>query len=295
MPYSLVNISALGYDLVRLPHGPHVAEVLRASLACGPDGLTRLRHQHAGPGRDTPGEPPPAERRTSSPTAITPARGASEGDAEAGTAERARRRLERAALGDVTALEDFIRHEVLEWTWLRSGDVRVQDPEHELAADVLCAAAASAYCSRELPEATRRAMASPFLAARVAADPTTGHPPVDDLLARLVGSDAAARDRWRWATGNDRPRTVDWATAMHQATWALHLSGRLRLAADAQLAAVVAFRTGGFDLRDAAYGVWNAVSAAVHATLTRDLIAERDHILLTRPWSHACGAEAARD
>ncbi len=68
---------------------------------------------------------------------------------------------------------------------------------------------------------------------------------------------------------------------MHQATWAIHLSDRLRPAADAQLAAVAAFTQAGFDARDAAYGVWNALSGAVHATVAADLLPEAEHTVLT--------------
>jgi hypothetical protein len=71
---------------------------------------------------------------------------------------------------------------------------------------------------------------------------------------------------------------------MHEATWALRLADRLRLAADAQLAAADAFLAAGFTARDAAYGVWNAVSGSVQALVAADLLPVRDSDVLLACW-----------
>jgi hypothetical protein len=201
------------------------------------------------------------------------------------------RRLELAALGDLPALERILRRDVLDWTWLHSGDLSVQDPDFALACDVLLDAAASAYRSRHLSDHGRRVMAAPFLAARLPEPGPTGHPRVDELLEELASSNEADRERWRQAVEVQRPGTRTWAPAMHQATWAVHLSDRLRLAADGQLAAVAAFRDGGFDARDAAYGVWNAVSGAVQASVAADLVGDDDLRVLTTVWATVRGAD----
>lgn len=293
MPYSLVNTPALGYDLVRLPHGDQVCTVLRVALASGPEDLARFAARHRGTARSGRWHQalahggPESVRST-----LGPADQALEGAqaADAASSGLLLRRLEQAAVGDLPALARLLRHEILDWTWLHSGDLAVQDPDHALGCDVLADAAASAYCSERLGDATRRAMAAPFLAARLGTperpgDTLTGHPEVDALLRSVGGSDEARRLAWRRAVEQMRSGMLGWAPAMHQATWALHLSDRLRLAADAQLAAVQAFRDGGFETRDAAYGVWNAVSGAVHAMLAADLLPEGEHATLTAAWT----------
>ena len=288
MPYSLVNIPALGYDLVRRPHGEQVALVLRVALASGPDQLGPLAARHPGSLRDarwadvvTEGASTESVRSALGLADLALER-AQAGDVSSSSVLLGR--LELAALGNLPALERVLRHDILDWTWLHSGDLAVQDPDFAKAADVLLDAAASAYSSQRLSDERRRAMAAPFLAARPETPASTGHDVVDALLDDIAGSDAAARGSWRAAVEAGRPGTRRWAPSMHQATWALHLSDRLRPAADAQLAAVGAFRDGGFDARDAAYGVWNAVSGAVQAAVAADLLADDDHRVLTRVW-----------
>lgn len=295
MPYSLVNAPALGYDLVRLPHGEQVADVLRTALACTADHLGALAARHPGPDR--------VER-----WAAVLDRGAREGIRENlvladralelaltgdGTASALLlRRLERAALGDVAGLDRLIRHDVLDWTWLRSGDLAVQDPGAAEACDVLADAAASAYCSERLPDAVRRTMAAPYLAAGLdLSGSPSPHPAVQAVLDVLVGADGPARQAWRQAVDDVRPGTTGWAPAMHQASWAVMLADRLRLAADAQMQAVRAFRAAGFDGRDASYGVWNAVSGVVQATVASDLLPEPDRQRLVAVWTRVHGEE----
>ena len=288
MPYSLVNVPALGYDLVRLPHGEQVALVLRTALACGPEELTALAAHHPGESRSPRWDEVLGGRRNQTlrstlELADRALERAVAGDA--GSSGVLLRRLERAAIGDLPALERVLRHDILDWTWLRSGDLAVQDPQLSRGADVLADAAASAYCSEQLGDSTRRAMAAPFLAARVQADGPTGNPALDGLLAAVARCNESDREAWRGAVDEQRPGTATWAPAMHQATWAVHLSQRLRAAADAQLAAVVAFREAGFTPRDAAYGVWNALSGAVQATVVADLLPDADHDRLTAVWA----------
>lgn len=295
MPYSLVNAPALGYDLVRLPHGEQVAGVLRTALGCSADQLGALAARHPGPAR--------VER-----WATVLDRGAREGVRDTLVlADRALelalagdgtssalllRRLERAALGDVAGLDRLIRHDVLDWTWLRSGDLAVQDPGAAEASDVLADAAASAYCSERLDDAVRRSMAAPYLAAGLdLAGSASPHPAVQSVLDLLVGTDGPARRAWRQAVDDVRPGTTSWAPAMHQASWAVMLAGRLRVAADAQMQAVQAFRAAGFDGRDASYGVWNAVSGVVQATVAADLLPEHDRQRLVAVWTRVHGEE----
>ena len=59
---------------------------------------------------------------------------------------------------------------------------------------------------------------------------------------------------------------------MHAVTWAVHLSGRVREAAAAQLRAVQALHVARIDATEAASGLWNLVSGALQATVVTDLL-----------------------
>jgi hypothetical protein len=285
--YSVVGGPALGFDLARLPGGALVAGVLRTALAAGADDLDRLAACHPGAGARE------AWRRAYVPAADTESAVATLPLActaleEAAAGETALlRRLETGLLGDVHALDRMVRREVLDWTWLHSGPVAVQDPVASLAADVLVDAATSAYLRDRLAAELRRAMATPFVRSGLARGPelATGLPELDDRLTMFAASDDESRRSWRRVVDRLRVHTAEWAPAMHQATWALSLSERLRPACDAQLAAVIAFADGGFTARDAAYGVWNAWSGTVQASLVADLLPAADATVLLRAWT----------
>jgi hypothetical protein len=203
------------------------------------------------------------------------------------------RRLEAGLLGDANALDRLVRHELLDWTWLHSGSLSVQDPVAAEAADVLSDAALCGYLRDRLPESARRAMAVPFLRAGVPsrdATVATGVPEVDQVLAVLAGADDGVRRRWRQVVDELRTHTTQWAPAMHQATWALSLTERLRLACDAQLAGVIAFDRAGFTAKDASYGVWNSLSGVLQASAVGDLLSAADADVLLRPWREVYGS-----
>lgn len=290
MGYSVIGAPALGFDLARLPGGAQVAEVLRVALAATPADIDRLAASHPGAG-----EREQWRRACAGPAASTssmrdalPLAGAAIEEAVAGETALLRR-LETSLLGDAEALDRLVRHELLDWTWLSSGPVAVQDPAAAMAADVLVDAATSAYLREELPSELRRAMAAPYLRAGLpgrddSGAVSVGLPEVDARLAAVAGTDGPTRTAWRRAVDELRVHTAQWAPAMHQATWALSLSERLRTACDAQLAAVVAFGRGGFTAHDAAYGVWNAWAGVVQATAVSDLLSATDAAVLLRPW-----------
>lgn len=288
MTYSMSGASALGYDLARMPQGEHVATVVRTALHCTPRHLRRLSTHHPGDARrrelwaslDQEGGP---ETMTGAVGVADDAAGLAlrgEDDASAALLQR----LELATLGSLDSLDWFLRRDVLDWTWSRHHGKDVQDLHARRAADVLVDAAASAFGTLASPRERRR-MATPFLVTGlrlVDGVATTGHPGVDDLLEDLTRCEAESRDSWRAVVEELRPCTTAWAPAMHQATWALHLSGRLRLGMDAQMAALTAFRAAGFTAQDAAYGVWNAVSGAVAAIAVADLLPDADQEVLLR-------------
>jgi len=287
MAYSVIGGPALGFDLARLPGGHQVAGVLRAALAAGPDDLERLAECHPGAGDREEWRRACAEPATGTPAMsdALPLAGAALEEAAAGETALLRR-LETSLLGDARALDRLLRRELLDWTWLHSGSIAVQDPVASLAADVLADAAASAYLREDLPAELRRAMAGPFVRAGLDEhdELSLGLPDVDARLATLAGADAEVRGAWRRVVDELRVHTAQWAPAMHQATWALSLADRLRVACDAQLAAVIAFRRADFGARDASYGVWNAWSGVVQASTVSDLLPADDAAVLLRPW-----------
>src|SRR3712207_4115801 len=74
------------------------------------------------------------------------------------------------------------------------------------------------------------------------------------------------------AVDASRAERRPWATAMHEASWGAHVSGRTRTLATAQLLAVRAFLDAGFDTSAAAAGAWNAVAGCVQGIVMADLL-----------------------
>lgn len=288
MPYSMVGTPALGYDLARRPHGAQAAVVVRTALRADRRELRRLAARHRGPEQYTA----PALTSPEQVSETLPLAGEAMAHALANRtidSARALHRLESAVLGSLEAFDRFLRSEVLDWI-ADSAVPPALVATAAQAADVLRDAAAAAFCD-DIDPRRRRQLAAGFVGAGLTlVDSTvpTGHQGVDALLAAVADSGPTQRDAWRSAVERSRPATADWAPAMHQATWALHVSDRLRLAGDAQMAAVLAFVAGGFTAQDASYGVWNALSGAVHATLVEDLLGGRDLDLLTTVLRLAC-------
>jgi hypothetical protein len=289
--YSMVNAAALGFDLVRLPGGARTAEILLAACAAGPADLALLAAHHPGGDRADRWRRACAVVSARRPvlTALElagPALDLRDLDGSSAGAELITR-IALAPLGDVEALDRFVRLEALESTWTGIGGVSVQDEDARLAADVLVDAATGAYSGELLDDEDRRSLAAPLLAARRSSPSTPPAPapePVAALLDDLAGWGAAEREALVAAVDVVRSGSDGWAVAMHDAGWAAHLSGRIRTAARAQLHAVVAFRGAGFTAEQAAGGSWNAVSGVVQAVLVADLLGSEELDLLLRPW-----------
>lgn len=295
MPYSMVGTPALGYDLARLPRGEQVATVVRTGLRCSPRDLRRLAARHPGPllieqaAAQTSGIP--EAMASALHLADRAFDAAANGHGSDGAAIL--HRLEQASLGSAAALDRFLRDDVLAWAFDSDGtEARVAEGVATRAADVLVAAAVSGF-STDADARARRSMATPFLGAGldlVDGSTPTGHLEVDQMLRTLTVCDAETRAAWRDAVERRPADTLLWAPAMHQATWALSLTERLSLAADVQMAAVVAFRAAGFTARDASYGAWNALSGALQAALVIDLLPEPETETLMRVWRQVYAA-----
>lgn len=294
MPYSLVSAATLGFDLVRLPLGRQVAEVLLTGLTADAATLEGIAAAHPSAGRD----------RDERAVLAVRARRARELAAgvphlrSAGTSDRAAvlvDQLERGMIGDAAAVERVLRDDVLGPEHPAVADL--DDDVLAAAADVLGDAVIGSFASDVLPPLVRRQLTGPLALATAtglvpAAAPDLGPAAVEvrAFLAALGDQDDAARARWRRAVDEGRFERRPWARAMHEAAWAAHVSGRIRVLAGAQLLGVQAFVDGGFDGRDGAQGVWNAVAGVVQALTMGDLLDTSALSVLLAPWERGTTA-----
>lgn len=292
MPYSLVSAATLGFDLVRLPAGRSVATVLLAGLGADARALASVADVH--PGRDLAREERGVlavrSRKARELAASVPhMRGAAAGAAAGDRAAVLVAQLERGTIGDAPTLERLLREDVLGPEHLARGFLT--DDEWDEAADVLADAALGHWAAGVLPPLVRRELTGPF--DRVLDRGAVAAPPLDagltELLDAVRGLDAPGRAAWRTAVDEGRADRRPWATAMHEASWAGHVSGRTRTLAAAQLHAVQAFLDGGFDLHDGAAGVWNALAGCVQGTAVADLLDEASLAVLQAPWKRISG------
>jgi hypothetical protein len=297
VPYSLVSAATLGFDLVRLPAGGQVADVLLTALAADGDTLHRLAAAHPAYGRTA------AERASLGIRARRAHELAATGvpqlrdvpGAVTGTDVRTARLvalLEQGTIGNTPALERLVREDAL-------------GPEHAIAplldadvlgraADVLADAATGWWAADALDPTVRRELTSAYTTATAffpppALDFGPAAAGLDELLGVLHGLDEAGRRRWRIAVDAVRAQRRPWAAAMHGAAWAAHVSGRTRTLAAAQLMAVQAFTNAGFTARDGAEGVWNALAGCVQGLAMADLLDEESLAVLGEPWALVTG------
>jgi hypothetical protein len=292
VPYSLVSAATLGFDLVRLPAGRAVAEVLLTGLNADTATLERLAAAH--PGREATaaqrGVLAVRSRRARELASGVPhVSGVTQRAATATGEDRTAvlvTQLERGMIGNAPTLERLLREDVLGPEHTQAA--LVDDDLRAEAADVLADAAIGFWAAEVLPPLVHRELAAAYHRAAVAWGGLPDLGATTDELAELLGSiaalDGAGRGRWRAATDDGRAEHRPWASAMHDACWAAHVSGRTRTLAAAQLHAVRAFLDGGFDGRDGAHGVWNAVAGCVQAVVMADLLDEASLEVLRAPW-----------
>lgn len=294
MPYTLVSAATLGFDLVRLPAGRSVAEVLLTGLGAGAGGLGTLASAHPGRGlcREERGLLTVRSRRARELAATVPrVHGATAGITGADRTAVLVAQLEAGTIGDAPTLERLLRDDVLGPEHLAQGFLSPE--EWTEATEVLADAALGHWAAGVLPPLVRRELTGPF--DRIADARSFSLPPVGadlgpaageltDLLAALAALDDPARALWRVAVDEGRADRRPWASAMHEASWAAHVSGRTRALAAVQLHAVQAFLDGGFDVHDGAAGVWNAVAGCVQGIAMADLLDERSLAVLRAPW-----------
>jgi hypothetical protein len=290
VPYSLVSAATLGFDLVRLPRGAAAADVLLAGLTAGPSELAALAGAARTRGADREQRTVLAvrARRARELAADVPQLRSVGSSGESRTAVLVAQ-LERGTIGTAAAVERVLRDDVLGPE--HDGAARAGEQVREQATEVLADAVVGEWAAGVLPPLVHRELVQPFTtavpdAATRGADADLGPatPELSSLMATVAALDARGRERWRAAVDDGRVEQRPWAAAMHEASWAAHVSGRTRTLATAQLLAVRAFTAGGFDARDGASGSWNALAGVVQGLTMGDLLDGSALGVLMAPW-----------
>ncbi len=274
--HSLVNAPVLGFDLARLAHGAQLAAQLRSCLALGPADLPILAAEYSCDQARDDAWREVALAATSAPglgRILTIAGQAIAGD----SGEAVLGVLSTAPLGSLDTLLHCVRHDVMDWTWTRSGEVAVQSDAAAHATAVVCDAVTAAALDGSISDRAAARLARPML--RVA-----GHLPaaadevgpcsasVFTLLKAVSGLDGQAVARVVAGAEPDVAAPGRWAEAVHAATWAVHLAGRVRPAATAQLLLVEAVHAAKVPAQALALGAWRVLSGAVQAAVVRDVL-----------------------
>ena len=291
--YSLVSAPVLGFDLSRLQGGSAAAEVLLRGLSLTQSDLDAVASARADDDWDRVDLWRDVDAAAQERRAV---------NADAGALAV----VERAPLGTLDGLLHCLRYDILDWTWgnrpaqatMPTPQVRAprqrQSEVASKATGVLSDAAAAAYLRELLTDESRRRLSAPYTAA-LRALPEREHdlgPQADDLRQMLtrVGSLSPAEMRQlNKVTDTSRPGLTDWAPAVHSASWAVFLSGRVRAGAAAQLLLVQALDRSGVPVSDRAGGVWNLLSGAVQALMVRDLLDSTTARRLLDPYFTAMG------
>ena len=304
--YSLVSAPVLGFDLARLLGGSAVADVLLRGLTFTESDLDILASSRLDDWervtlwQDV--DEAARQRQTLRDLAV-------DATDPAGTLAV----LERAPIGTVDGLLHCVRHDVLDWTWQPQAspprhpsrlERRVPAQARESSAEqsevarratsVLCDAVVAAYLRDLLPSETRRRLAAGWLAAArwlPIRSPELGpqHDTVNALLARLRNLTPAELTRLARAAEASRQSAAQWAPAVHAASWAVYVSGRVRVAAAAQLMLVGAMDDAGVTVAERAAGVWNLLSGTVQAIVVRDALDTETTTRLLAPYLTALG------
>lgn len=273
--YSLVNVPCLARDLTRHPRGAALATDLLRAAALGPDeyaALDRVRVAADAPSRRAA----LSARMAMQPRALqvlAATRDVAETSGlQAWTA--AVDVLEAAPMGALTDLVDMVRDEICDVAWQRAEGLAITSWTNAL--DVVTDGVSATYTAEICPEITgplgrpwRRWLAA------TSHSPAPIDPALTDRITvlRAASSEqlAAAAQRLR----GQRAEGWSWAVAMHDACWAVHLSGRERVALVAQLHAVRALLDGCRSSGERpSLDAVSSVVAWVHAHVVSDVLAD---------------------
>ena len=303
--YSLVSAPVLGFDLVRLPGGSAVADVLLRGLALT---VSDVEIVASGWSADWDRidlwqdvQAAAQQRQALRDRSAAYAEVAADPAAELAGALTV---IESCPLGTIDGLLHCVRYDVLDWTWHPVGRVPRQRPSiaspgeqsepANQATSVLCDAVAASYLRELLPDQTRRKLGAPWVSVSRALpereiDLGPQHAAIIEVLSRIEALPNSDVERLTRAAESTRRGLADWAPAVHSASWAVFLSSRVRAAAAAQLLLVQAIDTAGVTLTARAGGVWNLLSGAVQALVVRDLLDSTTVHRLVDPYLAALG------
>jgi hypothetical protein len=256
--YSLVNIATLVRDLARHPRAERVATELLRAFALGPaelEALDRVRYDADAQARRRAAVLEADAARPRALHVLAAARGFADDlgiDAYVAAVDV----LEQASIGDLEALARFVRDDVLTEAWAVDTDVAdLVVARRPVALDVVVDGVLGTFAGDD-------ELAAPWL--RWAAD-------------HGIAPEATAWPHVIRAAGQLRPGVVvapapaEWAARMHDACWAVHLTGRERAAAVTQLHALRvlarAWAPAPPPLR-----VVSMTAAAVHGTVVADVL-----------------------
>lgn len=257
--YSLVNVAVLCRDLARHPNGAAVVDDLLHMFALDDARLEALDAVRVAPGTAALRHRVRAHMSTPlrAPALLAAARKAADVDG-----------LGRTPLGTFDDVLRFTRDEVLEHAWVRITGLVVARWPHAL--DIVGDGLAASYASAFAPFATPLGLAWRHWTRTTGLVPAgLGEPTVAEMVARVARADAQALDRVADALSAARAGGWSWAASMHDACWAVELTGRRRIAAVAQLHALGAVLSVTTAPRPAAVA---AVVAAVHAAVVADVL-----------------------
>lgn len=270
--YSILDIAAVVRDLARHPNGAELVADLRACLALGPADFAALdrtpRARSAAALREPAVELLRVQLRAHDALATARAAAATGGIA---TWSSALPLLEVAPLCGWDALDSWLRTEVLDAAWHEApgGDLAVlRWPQ---ALDVVSDGLLASYAAVLGDLLDVRALADPWRSARAGVEPAAAGAPAARYVIDLVAAATPeAFDCAGDALVEQRAAGWSWAHAMHEACWALELTGRGRDAAIAQFEALhTLLAVTGPGPRPASVA---ALTAAVHATMAADLL-----------------------
>jgi hypothetical protein len=262
--YSFVNAATIARDVARHPQGAAVADVLLhafgldddalADLDCvpTPPGTTRLRdraRRHRAEERVAVPAPTPA----TSPVDV----------------------LDVTTIGAVDDVCEWVRTEVLDDAWLRAGALSVC--RWPTALTHVCHGVLAAWVGPSVAGDLGRAWQDWAAGRR--------QPAIDDagltaVVASIGAADAMALDDIAEAMAQWRMSGRSWPALMHDACWAIEITGRGRTAALAHLTAVRALM--GVSTRPRP-GVVAAVSMAVQAKVVSDVLPDRTVAAMCQP------------
>jgi hypothetical protein len=288
--YSLVNVPCLLRDLGRHPRGSGLATDLLRIAALDGDAfasLDRVRVAADASGRrDALAQRMRVEPRALQMLAATRDVATTSGiDAWTAAVDV----LETAPIGGLDELAAFVRDELCAAAWVRSGDLAVATwpTALDVAADGIRARYAADICPEiagPLGRPWRRWLTG------------SGHAPapVDAVVVDVVTQLRSATPRQlldaAQALRRQRAEGWSWAIAMHDACWAVHLTGREMVALTAQLHALRALLAASPSGTRPSPDTCAAVVAAVHGRVVADVLAADVLAALTAPLDTAVRA-----